>query len=186
MIPPINWSHPTPPMLSLSRDTDETGDNCADATVTMGNSIPPENSTGNIGASWNHHSAHSTSINAWKTLLPCYHPIIKCKGFLSLPLAPKPRGALAVTVDARATFRSLGGGQDHPEHQLFGSTSTSIAIRKFASARVAASHYPNHPPQSLQYTQETARQPSYGTHPSILAPHHHLRANSSTISNLLQ
>ena len=83
------------------------------------------------------------------------------------------------------------GGRPRPsrtssKHQLFGSTSTSIAIRKFASAGVAASHCPNHPPQSLQYTQKMTRQPSYGTHPSVLAPHHHLRANSSTISNLLQ
>ena len=35
-------------MPSLSGDTNETGYNCADATVTMGNNIPPDNSTVNI------------------------------------------------------------------------------------------------------------------------------------------
>ena len=35
-------------MPSLSGDTGETGGNCADATVTMGNNIPPDNSTVNI------------------------------------------------------------------------------------------------------------------------------------------
>ena len=79
------------------------------------NNIPPGSSTLNIGTSWNS-SVHSTSINACTTLLPCCHPLIKSKGFLSLPLAARPRGALAVTVDAQATFRSVGGGQDHPEH----------------------------------------------------------------------